>query len=618
MRKKAPGSIRPLPPMSGVAAIFILLSLSLYGCHDHSNEHRPGNNDITLVVYWPDRGTDVDIPRSYEALFISESGEVEKFANLSGKSNVLALKSGIGQLVVYTLPAGMTVDGETAKLSLEDEQVPASPDWFFCWSGRLELTTGTKAQISADMKQQMRELHISISMKPHDFASRVTKVSATLTGVASEINVTDGTPLAGGSASFDFATGGNIATASTRFLGIVSGSNPTLSIAFELSDGKTVNFDEEINYLLGNFNTAKTVPVRITTDVRHKGSEAPGMGMEWRFDDETGYYKDQEVVKLQSATAFGARNSGANIVIMGDGYVQADMSSGSDGKYVADMREAMEHFFSVYPYSKYRDYFNVYMVAAISNEEGMSVANPPSTKDTKFESVWEGPGNTGIETNYETVKKYTGFIEELKTVKRNDLTVILAINFDAVAGTCIMSTGGFSVSMCTTRPEFGEVVVHEACGHGFAKLADEYVNYTREALPKEKKEDVMMWKGLGYFANVDLNGDISKTTWSGFNIPKYTAGGTEKSRVSVFKGAEMYGLDIWRPEYNSCMADNIPYFNAPSRWAAVRRISDLCGLNITFGKYIATEEIPDYPAARAKARAGMPYVPYGHPIYVHD
>lgn len=45
----------------------------------------------------------------------------------------------------------------------------------------------------------------------------------------------------------------------------------------------------------------------------------------------------------------------------GDGYTLAEMARGT-GKYETDMRRrAAEAFFSVYPYSAYRSYFDVYM-----------------------------------------------------------------------------------------------------------------------------------------------------------------------------------------------------------------------------------------------------------------
>ena len=85
-------------------------------------------------------------------------------------------------------------------------------------------------------------------------------------------------------------------------------------------------------------------------------------------------YGDGEVVALQRATS----GNGVCLVVVGDGYT------------LADMRRAAEAFFSVYPYSAYRSYFDVYMLTAISEEAGMSCVSPSETVDTKFSTLWQG------------------------------------------------------------------------------------------------------------------------------------------------------------------------------------------------------------------------------------
>ncbi len=96
-------------------------------------------------------------------------------------------------------------------------------------------------------------------------------------------------------------------------------------------------------------------------------------------------YGDGEVVALQRA----ASGNGVCLVVVGDGYTLAEMARGT-GKYETDMRRAAEAFFSAYPYSAYRSYFDVYMLTAISEEAGMSCVSPSETVDTKFSTLWQG------------------------------------------------------------------------------------------------------------------------------------------------------------------------------------------------------------------------------------
>jgi hypothetical protein len=80
--------------------------------------------------------------------------------------------------------------------------------------------------------------------------------------------------------------------------------------------------------------------------------------------------------------------------------------------------------------------------------------------------------------------------------------------------------------------------------------------------------------------------------------------------VGTFEGAYMYGKGIWRPEYNSCMNNSIPYFNAPTRWAQVRRIMHLAGFDYSFAQFLQEDLIPEYPAeTRSKTEDFRPLAP---------
>ena len=303
-------------------------------------------------------------------------------------------------------------------------------------------------------------------------------------------------------------------------------------------------------------------------------------------------YIDKETVKLQSATA----GKGVVLVLMGDGYTAKDMEKGT-GKYELDMRAAVDHLFSIYPYNRYRNYFDIYMIAAISNQAGISVESTRTHVDNQFETTWEGDNSTRITCNVDIVIDYLEAMSELEFDYIHDITVIMPINAAIYAGTCYMFynyddyadyANGFSISMCPVGNYYQQVVVHEAGGHGFAKLADEY--YTPKiVIPDQEKEEINTMKRYGWFENVDFSADVTRTSWKNFaNLPQY-------NMVGTYEGASTYGKGIWRPEYNSCMNDNVLYFNAPSRWAQVRRIMRLAGRNYSFTQFLSDDIIPEYP-----------------------
>lgn len=318
----------------------------------------------------------------------------------------------------------------------------------------------------------------------------------------------------------------------------------------------------------------------------------------------TGSYADKQVVQLQEATV----GTGVNIIIMGDGYIASDMSVGG-GLYERDMTAAMEHFFSVYPYSHYRDYFNVWMIGAISNEPGASSINPRVNVDTVFECVLEGAGSTGIVCNDVTARNYVRLVTNIVGKPRSQMTVIMPINKNVYAGTCSMWLDGFSISMCPVGPTYRNIVAHEAGGHGFGKLLDEY-RYYRAQYPAEELYSTKLWQARGQFLNVDFDSNIANTLWKGF------AGNPDYPMVGTWEGAGLYDYGIWRSEYNSCMNDNVLYFNAQSRYVQIDRIHAWAGEEYSFEQFLEDDIIPPYPAA-AKARGEgvlAPFVPLASPI----
>ena len=327
--------------------------------------------------------------------------------------------------------------------------------------------------------------------------------------------------------------------------------------------------------------------------------------------DDNNYYTDKQTVRLQRATI----GKGINIVLLGDGYTVNEMKK-ETGKYEQDMRAAADHFFSVYPISDYRNYFNVYMITAISNQEGISNKQTNTTVDTRFKATWEGGNSTGIECDDGVVFEYVGAIAELSSTNILEITVIMPINAYIYAGTCFMYRDrnfspqnygkGFSICMCPVGRYFKETVVHEAAGHGFAKVADEYIYNPRESIPETDVDYIKNLKAYGWYENIDFSDDILETSWSGFaGLPKY-------SMVDVFEGAWTYGVGIWRPEYNSCMNNNVAYFNAPTRWAQVNRIYQYAGINYIFPQFLQDDQIPTVPSStRSQVET---FIPLAQPV----
>lgn len=296
-------------------------------------------------------------------------------------------------------------------------------------------------------------------------------------------------------------------------------------------------------------------------------------------------FGDGSWVKLQSAS----RGAGIDLVFMGDGYTVGDISA---GKYVSDMNSAVSYFFDIEPYRSYREYFNVYMVYAFSQESGISIADKKVT--TRFETKVPLVTSTYMSTN--TGLCYT-YARKVPLVNPDIKTVILIANLDGHAGTCWMNSDGNSVSICAKSPtnypfDFRGTVQHEACGHGFGQLADEYVNKTG-MVPASEVDNLRMYQEYGMFLNVDATSDRSAILWKHFfSDPLY-------SYVGAYEGGYYYPQGIWRPESGSLMINNIRYINAPSREIIVKRIKRMAGEQFSFTEFRAKDR--DEQSAATKA-----------------
>ena len=110
-----------------------------------------------------------------------------------------------------------------------------------------------------------------------------------------------------------------------------------------------------------------------------------------------GYYIDRSIIYQELATV----GNGIDLIFMGDGYTRSELTA---AKYLQDMMSAIENFFSVVPYSNYRNYFNIYIIAAESNQSGITKTGT-RTRDTKFNAVMASSGNH-ITSDYMMARAY--------------------------------------------------------------------------------------------------------------------------------------------------------------------------------------------------------------------
>ena len=309
---------------------------------------------------------------------------------------------------------------------------------------------------------------------------------------------------------------------------------------------------------------------------------------------------DGSYIQIKQAT----KGDGVNLFLMGDGFTKEYLAVG--GRYEEYMKQAADYFFSIEPYNSYQEYFNVYAIMAESEGEGIKGENG-NRVSTKFQCEY-GSG-TAITCNDDICFEYAQKVKEAGT---EPMTLIVVLNSEKYAGTTYLYSDGNSIALCPmsreARPnDFEGVVHHEAGGHGFGFLCDEYVYYQRE-MPESRKEDIRAWQALGFQMNLDFTDNLTEILWKDFiGIDKY-------KDVGAFEGGYEYRYGVWRPEENSCMNNNIPYFNVQSRRAIVQRIMNLGGEQFVLDNFIANDNV-SLPEEDISRVAHQPISPLGTPVW---
>ena len=291
---------------------------------------------------------------------------------------------------------------------------------------------------------------------------------------------------------------------------------------------------------------------------------------------------DGEVITNQTATKGG----GVNLVFMGDCFDARDIAMGS---YLDGINEAIGYYFAIEPYKTYRDYFNVYTVLGMSDDSGIGTVN--TVKDAKFGSQYS---LEGITPDTEITYEYAVKAETVNEGNLNKTLVVMIENTDNYGGICYMWGDGSAIAICPMSRDaypfdFRGIVQHEAGGHGFAKLADEYIYHNVfiqvcNCNCCDHLKGFYRGKGLGWYRNLSDNGDHKTVEWAHlFAHPDYM------NKVDMYEGGYFHTRGIYRSEANSCMNNNVPYYSAISRQEMVERIMRYAGLEFSLEDFYAND-----------------------------
>lgn len=334
---------------------------------------------------------------------------------------------------------------------------------------------------------------------------------------------------------------------------------------------------------------------------------------EWPDPDyvSSDFSADGEVETLQLAD----EGRGIDIVLMGEGFSDRLIANGHYGEM---MRRAAEAFFSEEPFRSFRHLFNVYAVTAVSKNETVG-----GNAETAFSCGFED-GTTVIEGDDEACLVYAQQVPALRgnAERLNELVVIVVVNEVRWAGTCYPygpyslvdwsplegdCGRGFAVtySAYTDYDDLAYTVVHEACGHGFAKLADEYHYADGTTISIDYRTYYEALQPYGYWRNVDFSGEPERCAWYGYMTDGRYAG----TDIGYFEGGCYSEFGVWRSSRQSLMFYNEGGFNAVGREAIYRRIHFLAyGPSWKFDReeFVRYDAVNLVPGAAAAAHLRAP------------
>lgn len=326
------------------------------------------------------------------------------------------------------------------------------------------------------------------------------------------------------------------------------------------------------------------------------------------------YSEDAKIDTLQ----LHAKGEGIPIVLMGDGFVDQELSNGI---YRNVMEKAMENLFTEEPVKSLREYFDVFMINAVSenNDFGMGYK-------TAFSCKLAGENSTIITGDDASVQVYVGKV--LKEEKKKNSLAVVVLNTSAYAGTTYFGYQDgngkfieFAISYCPIiesleSESFRQVLVHEAIGHGLGKLEDEYAYSGKGSITTLEKQRIRTMQANRWAQNVDFTASVDTVLWASFLTDSHY----QNEHLGVYEGACSYPEGAYRPSEDSMMNSNTCAFNAPSRKSLYEKVMKIgmAAEEVTYEDFVAfdKEHFPEVLPVANRTRAAYVRYPFARPVWV--
>lgn len=218
-----------------------------------------------------------------------------------------------------------------------------------------------------------------------------------------------------------------------------------------------------------------------------------------------------------------------NVVVLGDGYAQADML-----KYATDVDLLIIGLFQQTPYADYSTYFNVFRVDVVSNESGVDHPETGVLKDTALGAAYNCGGSQRlICVNIALVNDVLS-----RSIASNARDIVVVLVNDSEYG----GSGG-SVSVASTHPQVVELMLHEM-GHSVGLLGDEYTTQPPSCSSAVEPPEAN--------ASKEASSAVKWSYWIDAGTPLPTTS-TTNGVPGTYLGSRYCPDTLYRPTFNSKM-----------------------------------------------------------------
>ena len=177
------------------------------------------------------------------------------------------------------------------------------------------------------------------------------------------------------------------------------------------------------------------------------------------------FAQSQQIFQIDTIHRGGNVAKAINLLIMGDGYTQAQLS-----QFDGDVRRMTDSLFAGSPFREYKNFFNVIAVRVVSNQSGASVTGGAQV-DNYFGSAFVSASSAGLAPNYTRVRQ----VATRHVADWDEIGIM--VNTTTYGGNALLNESIMVFSLSRT---WAVALMRHEFGHSFADLEDEYWNGIRE------------------------------------------------------------------------------------------------------------------------------------------